>query len=214
MFTDEQIGNAVGAVSYPWSVGDDVLYDLCERFLDHSDVKVVVAKLWMIGRAYSAAIERLGKPEDLTTSDLYARVAESMISSDVDRHIQKLRGLGPLSEGNAQEVIASHKYLADTLRANTGKYPRSLASKYLHFHAPEAVPIFDSYTQKTICESLPRWCDQSGLSRLDDKDYSSFVARVINVLDRIEREHGTRLTVKQLDRLLWIEGEGRALRNL
>src|SRR5688500_9905878 len=41
-----------------WDVGNQVLYDLCKRYPRHDQVDQIVAKVWLIGRAYSAAIER------------------------------------------------------------------------------------------------------------------------------------------------------------
>lgn len=41
-----------------WDIGNGVLYDLCRRFPRHENAEGVVAKVWLIGRAYSASIER------------------------------------------------------------------------------------------------------------------------------------------------------------
>ena len=42
----------------PWNVGNKVLYDLCRERPLHTDTQAVLAKIWLIGRAYAAAIER------------------------------------------------------------------------------------------------------------------------------------------------------------
>ncbi|MBM3273346.1 hypothetical protein FJY94_08960, partial [Candidatus Kaiserbacteria bacterium] len=41
-----------------WDVGNAVLYSLCQQHAKHDEPSAVVAKLWLIGRAYAAAIER------------------------------------------------------------------------------------------------------------------------------------------------------------
>ena len=33
-----------------WAFGDRVLYELCRDYPEHKDVRVVVAKIWLIGR--------------------------------------------------------------------------------------------------------------------------------------------------------------------
>src|SRR5690606_29468485 len=38
--------------------GNDVLYRMCSERPNHTDVDTVSSKLWLIGRAYSASIER------------------------------------------------------------------------------------------------------------------------------------------------------------
>ena len=42
----------------PWSIGNQVLYDLCQRYPRHTVDSEIIAKIWLIGRAYSASIER------------------------------------------------------------------------------------------------------------------------------------------------------------
>ena len=42
----------------PWSIGNQVLYDLCRRYPYHVVDAEIVATIWLIGRAYAASIER------------------------------------------------------------------------------------------------------------------------------------------------------------
>ena len=42
----------------PWCIGNQVLYDLCRRYPYHTVNAEILAKIWLIGRAYSASIER------------------------------------------------------------------------------------------------------------------------------------------------------------
>ena len=41
-----------------WDLGNSVLYNLCENNFDHSSDEKIIAKVWLIGRVYAAAIER------------------------------------------------------------------------------------------------------------------------------------------------------------
>lgn len=41
-----------------WDMGNQVLYDLCRRHPGHSEPGEILAKIWLIGRSYAAAIER------------------------------------------------------------------------------------------------------------------------------------------------------------
>lgn len=38
--------------------GNEVLYKMCSEMPKYDDIEVISAKLWIIGRSYSAAIER------------------------------------------------------------------------------------------------------------------------------------------------------------
>jgi hypothetical protein len=42
-----------------WDVGNQILYDLCTAHPDHSRDDITIAKVWIIGRTYAAAIEPL-----------------------------------------------------------------------------------------------------------------------------------------------------------
>ena len=38
--------------------GNKILYDMCATKPRHDDIDIIVGKIWLIGRSYSAAIER------------------------------------------------------------------------------------------------------------------------------------------------------------
>jgi len=42
----------------PGFLGNTVLYDLCKSYPRHDEEDVIASKIWLIGRAYAAAIER------------------------------------------------------------------------------------------------------------------------------------------------------------
>ncbi len=41
-----------------WALGNETLYKLCRDHPEHKNDKAIVAKIWLIGRSYAAAIER------------------------------------------------------------------------------------------------------------------------------------------------------------
>jgi len=41
-----------------WDTANGILYGLCRKYPGHTDDAIIVAKLWLIGRSYAAAIER------------------------------------------------------------------------------------------------------------------------------------------------------------
>jgi len=40
----------------PWDLGNKTLYGLCKDYPGHRDEREIIAKIWLIGRAYSASI--------------------------------------------------------------------------------------------------------------------------------------------------------------
>ncbi len=41
-----------------WDLGNQVLYDLCSKHPFHKTPQEIIAKVWLIGRSYAAALER------------------------------------------------------------------------------------------------------------------------------------------------------------
>ena len=56
----------------PWSLGNQVLYDLCQDNFKHDSNEKTLAKVWLIGRSYSAVPERpnTGRPACSNTCSL------------------------------------------------------------------------------------------------------------------------------------------------
>lgn len=160
--------------------GNEVLYRMCRERPRHNDIDSITSKLWIIGRAYSAAIERkAGKDFDLRTA------AEQIKSSDIDRKISKLKRIDRTSLENAHVLLGAHKYFTNILKSMTGMDKRSLASKYLHFHAPGCVFIYDSIGHRKIREALAPHQRRFKLTKSFDDVYEGFVYRCIHYRDEI-----------------------------
>ena len=71
----------------PWDFSNQVLYDLCRSHPAHDDESVVIAKMLLIGRAYSAAIERRkNKEQGAGTDTFYVETVGPMLrKSKIDR---------------------------------------------------------------------------------------------------------------------------------
>jgi len=139
--------------------GNRVLYRMCEESPYHTDVEVVRGKIWLIGRAYNAAFERgVAKSDDDAT--LLDKVAKAIAESEdmqgvrqgaiLDKKIQALSKLTEITPDNIHVLLDLHGYLEDIFYRVAGRHRISLTSKYLHFHVPHLVFIFDSKTLKAI----------------------------------------------------------------
>ncbi len=197
-----------------WAFGNDVLYKLCREHPKHESPNVVVAKIWLIGRSYAAAIERRNrrdhgidrgtpKDKDMDNDPFYEKiVAPNMIRSEIDMRIGDLRRSKAVRGDNIAEVIDTHGYLTNLFDEFTGKKKRSLASKYLHFHLPDHFYLYDSRAveglqmfrrpEPPLCEPPPG-CDTQ---------YMKFALRMLDLQEDIERRFGKRLCPLELDRLL------------
>ena|SRR5262245_1513350 len=117
-----------------WDLGNRVLYRLCRRYPRHDAIDAVIAKIWLIGRAYSAAIERSRKPTSKGDSFYVNEVAPRM--RVVDHWLTELRLARSPDHDAKRAAITVHKKLTGHFSAivKQPEQKRSLASKYLHFH--------------------------------------------------------------------------------
>lgn len=83
------------------SIGNKVLYDLCKSYPMNDDVNGLIAKLWLIGRSYSASIERR----------YYGREYSKKISSGTELNLNTGgNGSDSYFEGISKEMIRDKKY--------------------------------------------------------------------------------------------------------
>ncbi|TYO99675.1 hypothetical protein EDC39_102200 [Geothermobacter ehrlichii] len=175
--------------------GNEVLYRMCQEKPHHDNRDVIRAKLWIIGRAYSASIERKAKP-GFKMED----AVDIIKASDIDLYIQELKKIERLNESNVFTLLKAHKYFTGVLKDATGIEKRSLASKYLHFHAPSSVFIYDSIANKKIRKILRKQKKHFKISRKFDDAYEAFVCRCIYYRDMVlDPKIGRLATPRRID---------------
>jgi hypothetical protein len=68
-----------------WDLGNEVLYKLCDDHPGHTANNAIIAKVWLIGRSYAAAIERRREKGEFSGDEFYVKhVAPCIRSSDID----------------------------------------------------------------------------------------------------------------------------------
>src|SRR5262245_54011223 len=94
-FIERALGNTL------WDVGNRGLYDICAKYPKHDRDDVIVAKIWLIGRSYAAAIERRSEVGEFRGDLFYSHVAPAVRKFAIDRWIERVRQ----SPTDAQLVI-------------------------------------------------------------------------------------------------------------
>jgi hypothetical protein len=192
----------VAASGTVWDLGNQVLYDMCRRNPGHQEDRVILAKIWLIGRAYSAAIERRRKGDKVASDAFYeVEVAPRIRNSNIDAWFQEiLNG----KEGDLPLHLEAHARVMGLFSAISGLEKRSLASKYLHFHFPERFYIYDSLAQTAISrltEPVGRIPPSLGLRR-HDYAYARFFLRSYSLRGQLESLIDRPLTPRELDNVL------------
>jgi len=186
-----------------WTFSNNLIYDMCLRHFEHKNIDIVMAKVCIIGRVYSASIERRTVKREVIASDSFYEdnVAPAVKTSDIHKWLNGLKRFNEVSRQTLPIIIETHSKVVDLFRKISGMNKRSLASKYLHFHLPDLFYIYDSRAVDGLRRILPRFRTKNLFSACDPK-YSKFCQKVFWLQQSIEHTFRKRLTPRQLDRLL------------
>lgn len=146
---------------------NQVLYAMCRDNPAHSDAYVTAGKITAIGRIYAAAPER-GAGPGREPGSLSQAIAVRLANSPIDDRLNAIAFADRFSEASIAQIVEAHRLLVQevahatrgwSISSDDGAWsPRnqaSFASKYLHFHRPNAFPIMDSYAKAGLaCAGL------------------------------------------------------------
>lgn len=194
--------------------GNGILYKMCEENPKHDKPDVVSGKVWLIGRAYSAAIERMRSKKNINDDFYKEKVGPTLVDSVLDSKLENLRGIKKITKESAAEILSAHKYLQNKIHEITGMDKRSLCSKYLHFHLPKLFFIYDSRVAGALQKIYPgrlRIFD-SVLGGDVDTVYAVFFCKALVLKNEIEEKLDLEITSRQIDNFLINEANG-LLRN-
>jgi hypothetical protein len=80
-----------------WTLSNEVLYKLCQDYPGNSDIREVVTKVLIIGKTYSAAIERrrTWPGSKIKVEDYYKKVAAEITTLDLDAELRGMQSTEP-----------------------------------------------------------------------------------------------------------------------
>lgn len=190
----------VEQAGYSWEEMDRVILALCEKTPGHRSQREVMARVALVNRAYRAHLQMGDKDAEWT-------LAGRLVESEIDEQIEELRGIPTFNATTAPLVVAAHGALVALCKEATGRWALSFASKYLSFHAPMVVPLFD---QKAHVEGkkLVQGLVNAPISGCAAMDYRWHAARVLYLAEHLQ-EHGIDPNLKIIDIVLYGSAGGR-----
>jgi len=186
----------------PWDVGNQFLYDLCRKRPEHTDVATVIAKVWIIGRTYAAAIERRRNRISLNEQFYIKTVGPKIVRSNIDGWIVDARRYHQPNDESFATLMKVHYQVMQLFNAISGLNKRALASKYLHFHLPNLFYIYDSRAVAAMRQLGSIVGRVSGKVTTADEEYWRFASKCLRLQNHVEHQFGVCLTPRQLDNLL------------
>jgi len=201
--TREQIVSSVKGND--WDLGNKILYDMCSQYPDHTHEPEIIAKIWLIGRSYAAAIERRKNTGDgkFDGDDFYIeKVAPEIKSSSIDAWLGGLHGIDGVSELTLEKILSVHLSMTELFLKVSGLEKRSLASKYLHFHYSNLFFIYDSRAVSAVSH-LSNVSGRVGRSKYNaDNEYRKFCEKCLKIRNYVKENFDIHLTPRNLDNLL------------
>lgn len=186
----------------PWGLSNQVLYDLCARYPLHEKREQVVAKVLLIGRTYAAAIERRREKVERNEAFYLKTVAPKIIRSKIDTWISDAQKTISGTADITSILLGTHYKVTKLFRQISKQDKRSLASKYLHFHAPDLFFIIDSRALRGMRAVKDIVGRPSPLDGEFDDEYRKFVQKCLSLRDHCKQKFGFKLSPRQLDNLL------------
>lgn len=192
-----------------WEFSNSVLYNLCKKYPENSKEEIVIAKALIIGRVYSAALERGKKKKKETGTYFYQKEVFPSVKSffrnqSTSEKIKKLN-----LDKNLQPIVELHGGFVASLKELRNSRKISFASKYLHFHYPKSFYIYDSRARYSLSLIKKYLISQGGekikpeevkLSKGSKsiKEYLNFVKNAA----AIKKILNEKLTVREFDNIL------------
>ena len=77
-----------------WDFGNGILYDMCAIYPAHKSVDQIVAKIWLIGRSYAAAIERRKNAKESNEYSILKWLAQQLGNLELMIGLNHWKGIG------------------------------------------------------------------------------------------------------------------------
>lgn len=183
--------------SYSWSALDGALARVCSTMPSHTAAEEVYAKIRLINRAYLANLQ-------FGTPNAEWKLAEKFVKGKADAVIAPLRSSRDFSAERLPKLLDAHEELVKLAAKVTGKVHNSFVSKYLHFHFPEAVPVFDNYAYDAVWRLAP--APESEYVRYENRvncDYGCYCGSVLELMKLLRGRGIKSPSLKLLDILLY-----------
>ncbi len=188
--------------TYPWQILDEALFYVCNEYPKHKTTDEVFSKVALVNRAYRTNLHFAGK------KNIETRIAETLVNNNLDAALAPLRTMRSLVTENLSAVVEVHGQIVTIVKKVTKKINNSFVSKYMHFHFPDIVPIFDQYAYDESWRLKP--LQKSEWLKWDDLincEYGYHCESVVNLLNELRANGVNSPNLKLIDILLY-EGNG------
>jgi hypothetical protein len=182
---------------YWWKTLDQPILDLCEQHPGHADVRVNFAKIALVNRTYRANLHMGAKGAEWALAGL-------LRDQHADALVAPLQQLATFGANELPVVVDVHRALVVLVRDEvTGRRENSFLAKYLSFHLPEVVPLFDKYAYARGWQLAGHALEQVDYEEWPNSAYCYYCEVVALLAGRIRDAGIETVNLKLVDNMLY-----------
>ena len=186
-------------VDYYFKPLDQAILRACKKIPDHNNKNEVFAKIALVNRTYRANL-------NLGAKNAEWHLAEKFVDKNIDNELSPLKNIRRFNLNSIERVVQTHEKLIQIAYTITKRVENSFSSKYLSFHFPKIVPIYDSYSYATSWRLIG---NQVKATRYDENwnyDYGYHCEAILLLVEALLSNGIQNPDLKLVDCVLYGEG--------
>jgi len=133
------------------------------------------------------------------------RLAKTFVRANIDNELLLLKHIRRFNRNSIDTIVQTHETLIQIVYTITRRTQNSFCSKYLSFHFPKIVPIFDSYSYTTSWNLTGRQVKATRFDENRNYDYGYHCEAVLLLVEALLRSGINNPDLKLVDCVLYGE---------
>ena len=189
-------------VDYYFRSLDEAILYACRKNPYHNNEEEVFAKIALVNRVYGANLYRyLGR----AGKEAEWRLAERFVQEKLDNKLLPLKDIRRFNRNSIDTIVQTHEKLVKVTYSITKKVQNSFCSKYLSFHFPKIIPIFDSYSYAASWNLVRKQVKATRFDESWNYDYGYHCEAVLLLVEALLRSGIKNPDLKLVDCVLYGE---------
>jgi hypothetical protein len=181
---------------YAFKYLDEAIYGLCKKYPAHANKEQVYAKIALVNNVYRTNIHMSKSGAEWTLAGYYVR-------EKIDKYLSPLKDIKQFNQSTSTKIIKRHEELMRVTKRALGRNALSFCSKYLNFHFPNIIPIYDSRAKKTIWEYVGNSLDHLDYEDKINAEYAYYCAAILELIVVLKKYGVRNPSLKIIDVLLY-----------
>lgn len=169
---------------------------MCKKYPKHNNIEQVYAKVTIINRVYRANLQ-------MSKSGAERKLAEYLVKNNFDKIIAPLKNIKKFDIKTINTILKIHSIFVKLTDKKLKKHALSFCSKYLYFHFPEIVPIYDRRAYETAWKLVGNELGDISSERLINADYAYYCASILKLIEHLKNNGIKNPNLKIIDVLLY-----------